>query len=145
MTWCNECNVGNQFFWKKCVLLTSEVGTGRFVIPACPVFTTVLFKAAHQLCSLSALSLANSIFPFHLGCFNIMTWVSKVGFMCTLLTPTHDQSLHSGDVRRSYYPTLLLLFQLYLKQRLWHKCCIFTNRPIFKEMLWTFYFSEQVC
>ena len=30
-----------------------------------------------------------------------MTFASKVGFMCTLLTPTHDQSLGSGDVRCS--------------------------------------------
>ena len=67
-----------QFFWKRCALLTSEVWTGRYdfslirsstasFTPVCPVLTTVLFTALHQLYLLPVLSLAKSIFIFWCG------------------------------------------------------------------------------
>lgn len=82
------------------VLLTSKVWTGRLISPT--PFTNLhqsFSQRSHQLCLLPVWSLANSIFAFHKVCFGIMTLTSKVGIMCSLLTPTHDQSLGSADVR----------------------------------------------
>lgn len=63
--------------------------------------------------------------------------VSKAGFMCTLLTPTHDQSLGSGDVR-CYITQLYCCCSSYFWNSLWHKYCIFTYCSICKEMIRAF-------